>query len=182
MTLLRIDASARTEGSVSRALADQAQLALADGDVLRRDLAGTPLPQIDAFWAAARLVAAEDRSADEAAALSLSDDLVAELQAADTVLISSPVYNFGLPAALKAWIDLVARPKVTFAYTADGPVGLLSGKRAVIVMASGGTQIEGPGDFATPHLRHVLAFLGITDVTVVASEADLQKLAHRDAA
>ncbi len=182
MTLLRIDASARTTNSVSRALADQAEAALAPAKVIRRDLASDPVPQIDGFWAASRLVAEEDRSAEEADALRLSDDLIADLQAADTVLIASPVYNFGLPAALKAWIDLVARPKVTFSYTPDGPVGLLKGKRAVIVMASGGTKIDGPGDYATPHLRHVLAFLGITDVSVVSSEADLDKLDHQAAA
>ena len=78
-----------------------------------------------------------------------------------------PVYNFGMPAALKAWIDLVARPKITFAYTEGGPVGLLEGKRAIVAVASGGTQIGGAGDFATPHLRHVLNFIGISDTTIV---------------
>lgn len=182
MTVLRIDASARATGSSSRTLADAVESLIDDGEIVRRDLARDPLGQIDAHWAAARLVDPADRTPDQHDALAQSDLLIEELQAADTVLISSPVYNFGLPAALKAWIDLVARPKVTFAYTSDGPRGLLEGKRAIVVMASGGTKIDGPGDFATPHLRHVLGFLGITDVTVVSSEDDLAQLAPRSAA
>ena len=89
-----------------------------------------------------------------------------------------PVYNFGMPAALKAWIDLVARPRVTFAYTEGGPVGLLEGKQAIVAVASGGTQIDSAGDFATPHLRHVLRFIGISDVTVFnAKDLSLAKAA-----
>lgn len=183
MKLLRIDASARISGSSSRAIADAAEAALQPAAVERRDLSASPLPQIDAHWAAARLKAPEDRAPEDADALALSDALINELQEADTVLISSPVYNFGIPAALKAWVDLVARPKVTFAYTSDGPKGLLSGKRAVLAMASGGTTIEGAGDFATPYMRHVLGFIGIDDVTVLTDSKALGALSHlKDAA
>jgi FMN-dependent NADH-azoreductase len=77
-----------------------------------------------------------------------------------------PMYNFGMPAALKAWIDLIARPKVTFAYTEGGPVGLLEGKRAIVAVASGGVPVGAPIDFATPHLQQVLKFVGIDDITV----------------
>ncbi len=182
MTLLRIDASVRTDGSLSRARADLAEAALSPASVTRRDLAAEALPQIDAVWAEARLRVPADLGDDERAALALSDELIAELRAADTILISTPVYNFGVPASLKAWMDLVARPKVTFAYTEGGPVGLLEGKRAIISIASGGTEIDGTMDYATPHLRHFLGFLGITDVTVLAADADVAALAAPAAA
>lgn len=176
MSLLRIDSSARKTGSVSRALADKVEAALATGPVTHRDLSRDPLPQIDAHWAAARLVEPEARTPEQADALALSDALVDELKAADTIVISAPIYNFGIPASLKAWIDLVARPRVTFSYSEGGPVGHLTGKRAVLVMASGGVPIGSQMDYATPHLRHVLGFLGISDVTVVSSEDDIAGL------
>lgn len=179
MTLLRIDSSARIDTSTSRAVADKVEALLTSqtpGPVTRRDLAKTPLPQIDANWVAARLVPAEDQSAEDRDALALSDQLIAELQAADTILISVPIYNFGLPASLKAWIDLIARPKVTFSYGADGPIGHLTGKKVIVVMASGGVKIDSPLDFATPHLRHVLGFVGLDDVRVVTAQDDLSAL------
>ena len=85
-------------------------------------------------------------------------------------MIATPLYNFGVPAALKAWVDLVARVGVTFKYTEKGPVGLLENKRAIIVFASGGTQAGSAIDFATPYLKHVLGFIGITDVDVIAAD------------
>ena len=181
MTLLRIDASPRFGASASRALADRVEAALAPARTIRRDLADEPLPQIDAAWVAARLIPAADQSEADRATLTLSDRLVQELKAADTVLISSPIYNFGVPAGLKAWIDLIARPKVTFAYSEGGPVGLLEGKRATLAMASGGSRIDGPGDFATPYLRHVLGFVGITDVLTLTKDSDLSVLEDRAA-
>jgi FMN-dependent NADH-azoreductase len=102
--------------------------------------------------------------------LALSDTLIEELEAADTIVIGMPIYNFGMPAALKAWIDLMARPKVTFAYTESGPVGLLNDKRAIVAVASGGVPVDSPADFATPHLRQVLRFVGIDDITVHAAK------------
>lgn len=173
-TLLHIDASGTTEGSLTRAATAQPIADLAPERVLRRDLAAEPLPQVDGTWITSRLVPVADQTDQDSAALALSDTLVAELKAADTIVIGMPVYNFGMPAALKAWVDLVARPKLTFAYTPDGPVGLLEGKRAIVAVASGGTQIDSAGDYATPHLRKVLGFVGITDVTVInAKEAAL---------
>lgn len=170
-TILHIDASGTPEGSFTRAATAQLVQDLAPSRIIRRDLAAGPLPQIDGTWITSRLVQASNQTDTNRASLALSDDLVAELLAADTIIIGMPVYNFGMPAALKAWVDLVARPKVTFAYTEGGPVGLLTGKRAIVAVASGGTQIDGPGDYATPHLRQVLGFLGITDVTVMAAKA-----------
>ena len=95
---------------------------------------------------------------------------MAELKAADVVVIGMPVYNFGIPAALKAWVDLIARARVTFRYAESGPEGLLTGKRAIVVAASGGTPVDSEIDFATPYLRHALGFVGITDVEVVAAD------------
>ena len=93
-----------------------------------------------------------------------------EIKAADVVLIGLPIYNFGVPAALKAWIDLVARAGVTFRYTESGPVGLLAGKRAIVTVASGGTEAGSDIDFATPYIRHALKFIGITDVLFVKAD------------
>lgn len=169
-TLLHIDASARREGSVTRDLTARIVDRFPRAAVIRRDLAENPVPQITEDWVTANFTPAEERTPDQHWTLAQSDALVAELEQADTLVIGLPVYNFGLPAALKAWIDQVARAGVTFRYTANGPEGLLTGKRAIIAMASGGTEAESAIDFATPYLRHMLAFLGITDVTVVAAD------------
>lgn len=140
------------------------------GTVTTRDLAADPLPQIDGPWADARLTDPATRSDEDQARLALSDKLVAELQAADAIVIGTPLYNFAAPASLKAWMDLVARPKVTFQYTPDGPEGLLSGKKAIIVVSSGGVPVGAPMDFLTPHLQLFLGFIGITDVEVHAAK------------
>ena len=169
--LLRIDSSVRHEGSVSRQLADQVvdKVAAANAEVTVRDLADG-LPAINGAWIGANFTPAEDRSEAQRDTLSLSDTLIEELKAADTVVISAPIYNFGVPSTLKAWIDLVARAGVTFKYTPDGPIGLLEGKRAIVTVASGGTEVGGPIDFATGYIRHVLGFIGIHDVEFVASD------------
>ncbi len=171
-TLLRIDASPRGADSTTRRIADAVIARLAPEQTIARDVsAGLPLLDLD--WIGANFTPDEARTADQRAALALSDSLVAELRAADTIVIAVPVWNFGVPAALKAWIDLVARAKVTFRYTENGPEGLLKGKRAVIVVASGGTEVNGPMDFVTPYLTHVMGFLGITDVEIVASDRQM---------
>lgn len=169
-TVLRIDASARTQGSVTRQLADQVVAALAPKTLLSRDLAQA-IPQITEAWVGASFTTPEARSADQVATLALSDSLVAEVTQADTLVIASPIYNFGVPASLKAWIDQIARAGVTFRYTETGPIGLLTGKRAVVVMASGGTRVGSELDFASRYLVHVLGFIGITDVTVVTPDS-----------
>ena len=171
MSILRIDSSANTTSSVTRDLADQIIARLGDSDITIRDLAETTLPQITQAWADARLVPAADRTAEEKDLLALSDALIAELRAADTIVIGVPIYNFGVPAALKAWVDLIARPGETFSYSAEGPKGLLSGKRAILAVASGGTPVGSGMDFATGYMRHVLGFVGITEVDVVAADA-----------
>ncbi|WP_299370967.1 NAD(P)H-dependent oxidoreductase [uncultured Tateyamaria sp.] len=168
MTILHIDSSARTEGSVSRDLSADI-VAQLGGDVIRRDLTEA-LPQITETWVNANFTPADARDAAQRDTLALSDALVVELEAADTVVIGLPVYNFGVPAALKAWIDLIARAGLTFKYTENGPVGLLEGKRAIIAVATGGTPVGSDIDFATGYLRHVLGFVGITEVDVIAAD------------
>lgn len=170
--ILRLDASARRAGSISRALNDRLLARFADTPdttVTMRDLA-QGLPQIDEAWIGANFTAPDERTPDQKARLALSDELVEELQAADTIVIGMPIYNFSVPAALKSWIDMVARAGVTFQYTADGPQGLLDGKRVIINFVSGGTELGSEIDFASGYLRHMLGFLGITDVEFVPAD------------
>jgi FMN-dependent NADH-azoreductase len=167
--ILRLDSSARHEGSMTRDLTRRIAETLG-GEVTHLDLAATPLPQVDGTWVASNFTPEADRSPEQRAALAQSDALIAQLRAADVVVIGLPVYNFTVPAALKAWIDLVARAGVTFRYTEDGPVGLLEGKRAVVAMASGGTQAGSEVDYATPYIRHMLNFMGITEVEFVTAD------------
>jgi FMN-dependent NADH-azoreductase len=171
MAILRIDSSANTETSVTRGLTDKIVEQLGDSDVTVRDLARTPLPQITNTWQQANFAPAEGRSDEQKEALKQSDELIAELRAADTIVLGAPVYNFTVPASLKAWIDLVARAGETFRYTENGPEGLLEGKRAIVAMASGGTPIGSDMDFNTGYLKFILGFMGITDVTFVAADA-----------
>ena len=168
-TLLRIDTSARRSGSVSRQLTDQIVEKLGPDHVIARDLAN-PLPHVNEAWISANFTPDTDRNDEQRKALELSDILINEIQQADTIVIGAPVYNFGVPAGLKAWIDLVARAGVTFRYTESGPVGLLTGKRAIVVMASGGTEAGSSFDFVTGYLKHVLGFIGITDVDFVTAD------------
>ena len=166
-TLLHIDSSVGGDSSKSRAASTAEVEKLKPTKTIRRDLAADPLPFIDGIWADTRLKAPEDLNEADREVLALSDTLIKELQEADTIVIGVPIYNFGSPASLKAWMDLVARPRVTFHYTANGPEGLLKGKKAIIVAASGGVSIGSDADFATRHLKFFLGFLGIIDVTVV---------------
>ena len=169
--ILRIDASARHSGSTTRLLADQLVARLVEqgygSAVTRRDLVVTPPALLTEAWVGANFTDDGDRSDDQRAVLAHSDELIAELEAADTIVIGVPVYNFAIPAALKAWIDQIARARRTFRYTDTGPEGLLKGKKAYLVVASGGVPVGSDYDFATGYLRHVLGFVGITDVTVI---------------
>ena len=172
-TLLKVDASGRREGSLSRALgarlADGLVAAGAVDRVVGRDLLdGVEL--VDPAWIGANFTPAAERDDAARARLAGSDALVDELVEADVVVIGCPIYNFGPPAALKAWIDQIARARRTFVYTESGPKGLLEGKRAYVIVTSGGTAVDSPIDFATPYLRHALGFVGIDDVTVIAAD------------
>lgn len=170
--ILEISASARPEGSMSRLLTRDLIKALEDrhGDVAitRRNVA-EGLPFVDADWVVATNTPEEDRSDAQRRTLAFSDELVEELRAADIIVIGAPIYNFSVPASLKAWIDLVARVRLTFRYTENGPVGLLEGKKAYVLAPSGGVPVGSAVDFATPYLRHALGFIGITDVEIIGA-------------
>lgn len=167
-TILHLDASARTTGSTSRHLT-AAIVETLGGTVIRRDLTDA-IPHINETWVTANFTPMDERTDDQNAALSLSDNLVEEIKAADVLVIGVPVYNFGVPAALKAWIDQIARAGLTFTYTENGPVGLLHGKRAVIALATGGTEVGSGIDFASGYMRHIMGFIGITDVEIIAAD------------
>ncbi len=171
--VLKISASGRDAGSVTRKLSGDLVAALEDrhGDieVTDRDVA-RGVPFVDEEWIAANFTPEESRTELQRQALSYSDALVAELQQADIVVIATPIYNFSIPASLKAWIDMVARARKTFRYTENGPEGLLRDKQAYVVVASGGVGVGSAVDFATPYLRHALSFIGIDDVEVIAAE------------
>lgn len=170
--ILHINTSGRTEGSVTRSLSQSIVEILSsdDTDVVARDIGLSPLPLLTEGWIAANFTPEDARTADQQDVLRFSDALIAEIEAADTLVLGIPVYNFGVPAVFKAWIDLVARARKTFEYTENGPVGLLNGKKAYLVIASGGTAADSEIDFATPYVRHVLGFLGIHDVEIIAAD------------
>ena len=173
LRVLRIDASARRQGSITRVLEDELLARLQDQygvlQVTTRDVSAG-LEFVDQDWIGANYTAADQRSTAQQERLALSDALVDELYAADVLVIGVPVYNFGIPAVLKAWVDLVARVQRTFRYTENGPVGLLKGRKAYLVFASGGVVAGSEMDFASSYMRHVLTFLGITDVELIAAE------------
>ncbi len=172
LKILAINASARQDGSISRRLSADLLAALeqrhGDVRVMLRDLAAG-LPLIDEAWVDANFTPEEERTAEHRQVLALSDALVAELQAADVVVIAAPIYNFSVPAVLKAWIDMIARARLTFRYTDSGVEGLLEGKKAYVIVPSGGVPVGSPADFATPYLRHALGFVGIDDVEVIGA-------------
>lgn len=169
--ILRVDGSMRTQGSQSRALTDQVIERLEAGSaetlVTRLDLAATDLSFVDEAWIGANFTDPDQRTAEQKQTLAASDAFVAQVKAADTLVIGTPIYNFSVPAAVKAWIDMIARARETFRYTENGPEGLLKGKKAIIVITSGGTPIGSEIDYASDYLRHVMGFIGITDVTIV---------------
>jgi FMN-dependent NADH-azoreductase len=175
-TVLVLNSSASGDASVSKQLVGDAVTRLRTQDpstrVVTRDLGESPIPHLTQDSAAA-LRGAEPTNESQRAALALSDELVAELKAADTIVIGAPMYNFGITSTLKAWFDYVLRAGITFRYTEAGPEGLLKGKRAIVVESRGGLYSEGPAsvmDSQEPHLRTLLGFMGITDVTFVRAE------------
>ena len=173
--LLVINSSAAGRDSVSRVLVADAVSKLLEANpaahVTHRDLGENPPPHlISQTLNGVRGTATTDI---EFAARRLSDELIGELKAADTVVIGAPMYNFSVPTTLRAWFDHVLRAGVTFKYV-DGAVrGLLGGKRVIVIESRGGLYSEGPAqaiDFQEPYLRHLLGFIGITDVTFVRAE------------
>jgi len=171
--ILRLDASANPGESGSRKLGDHLlrQIALTNQhiEVRERDL-NHDAQFIDGHWIAANFSAADSRSEVHNQRLAQSDKLIAELEWADHIVLTTPMYNFAIPATLKAWIDQVCRAGVTFRYSADGPVGLLTGKRVDIVITTGGAPLDSPVDFVSGYLRQVFAFIGINEIEITGAD------------
>jgi len=158
--------------SQSSQLADfYAEQAKAQGkEVTVRDLAANPIPVLDGELVGAMRPSESPLSARQQDALNLSDELIAELQAHDEVVIAAPMYNFNIPTQLKNYFDLIARAGVTFRYTEAGPEGLVTGKKAVVISSRGGIHKDTPSDLLTPYVKLFLGFIGITDVEFVFAE------------
>ncbi len=171
--LLVVETSPRADHSISRTMThrfiERWRAAHPEGVLAERDLMTTELPFVTAPWLAAYFTPAERHSPEMKAALRLSDELVGELLVADHLVIATPVYNYNVPAALKAWIDHIVRKGITLGF--DGR-GLLGDKKATILIASGGIYTEGSPirdrDIAATYLRLILGVIGITDVTIIA--------------
>lgn len=165
--LLAVKSSILGEYSQSNALINQYIEAYSMGDVVVRDLAASPVPVLDGEIATG-LRGAENPTRKQQDAITLSDELIEEIKAADTLIIGAPMYNFTIPTQLKNWFDIIARAGVTFSYTEQGPKGLLTGKKAIVVTTRGGIHKE--TDSMVPYLKTILGFIGITDVEFVYSE------------
>jgi FMN-dependent NADH-azoreductase len=178
MNILQINSSARRlqddQGSVSTRLANELTAGLRAADpaatVTVRDFAVSPLPVLDEAALGALFTPAEARTPEQTERVALNDALIAELFAADVVVIGVPMINFNISAQLKNWIDAIARAGVTFKYGPTGPVGLVTGKKVYVVSARGGIHRDQPSDQVVPYLRTVLAFLGMTDVEFIYAE------------
>lgn len=175
-TILVLKSSVLGEGSASNQLINQAVEAIRIQDpavrVLTRDLAADPIPHLTPD-AATAVRGGELANDQQILARALSNELIDELKSADTIVIGAPMYNFGIPSSLKSWFDYVLRAGVTFRYGDAGPEGLVRGKRAIVILTRGGLYSEGPAkvmDSQEPHLRTMLSFIGITDVTFVRAE------------
>jgi FMN-dependent NADH-azoreductase len=174
MNVLQINSSARREASHSTRLANRIVQRLRDAEpdatVTVRDLGLKPHPAVDEAALGALLTPASQRTPEQAARVALDDALIAEIQAADVLVLGVPMYNFGVPASLKNWIDAIARAGVTFRYTEKGLEGLLKGKKVFVATTRGGKYRDTPADSLVPHLKTVFSFLGLTDVAFVYAE------------
>jgi FMN-dependent NADH-azoreductase len=174
MKILQINSSARSEGSQSSRLAntivERLKAAQPDAELTVRDLASKPHPALDEAALGALFTPAEQRTAAQNARVALDDALIAEVQSADVLVLGVPMYNFGITTQLKNWIDAIARAKVTFQYTANGPEGLLKDKKVYIALTRGGVYRDTHADSQVPYLKMVLGFLGLTDIEFVYAE------------
>ncbi len=191
MNILQINSSARADASHSTRLANDLVSGLRasrpEATLTVRDVARQPHPALDEATLQALFTPADQRTAGQAARVAQDDVLIAELQAADILVLAVPMYNFGVPSSLKNWIDAVARANVTFKYTEKGPVGLLTGKKVYVVTTRGGIHRDAPADTQVPYLKTTLGFLGMTDVQFVYAEGlsmgpDAEKKAFASAA
>jgi len=186
-TLLKLDSSPMGDRSISRKLTTQFAeswlKAHPGGKVIERDLTTLNLSVVDAFWAGAVHTPESDRTAAQTKALAASDSLISDLEQADEYVFGVPMHNFSIPSTLKLWIDQIVRAGKTFSYGATGPKGLLTGKKATLLLASGGEYGKGSAmasfDFVTPYLQTVLSFIGITDVTVIAASGTAQLMSGK---
>jgi FMN-dependent NADH-azoreductase len=173
-TLLQINSSLFSDGGQSSRLAEQFVARWRGGNpggqVIVRDLAREPVPHLSAERFQAFLAPAGERSAGQQTVVDYSDMLIDELKRADVIVLGLPMYNFGVPSTLKAHFDHIARAGVTFRYTANGPVGLLTGKRVYVFAARGGLYQGTPRDTQTGYVREFLGFLGLRDVEFVFAE------------
>lgn len=173
-TILQINASLHSGNGESSKLADELVAGLRErhpgAQLIVRDLARDPVPHLDAERFGAFVTAVEKRTFRQKEIVDQSDTLIDKLKRADAIVLGVPMYNFGVPSQLKAWIDHVTRAGVTFRYTEKGPVGLLTGKKAYVLSTRGGRYTGTPGDSETPYLRQLLAFVGITEVEFVYAE------------
>ena len=174
MNILQINASARREAAnstrVANSIVARLQSANPEAGLTVRDLAATPHPVLDEAALGALFTPADKRTAEQAARVALDDALIAQLQSVDAIVLGVPMYNFGVPVQLKTWIDAIARAGVTFRYTANGPEGLVKGKKVYVALARGGLYRDTPADSQVPYLKSVLAFLGMTDVEFIYAE------------
>jgi FMN-dependent NADH-azoreductase len=174
MNILQVNSSARLEGSLSTRLTqrivERLRAAHPDASLTLRDLASTPHPALDEAALQALFTDPSQRTAPQSARVALDDALIAEIQAADVVVLGVPMYNFGISTQLKNWIDAISRARVTFRYTETGPQGLLTGKKVYVALTRGGRYRDTPADSQVPYLRTVLAFLGMTDVQFFYAE------------
>ena len=174
MNILQINSSAKSDGSQSTRLAsklvERLRIDNPKATLTVRDLSRTPHPVLDEAALQALFTPADQRTAEHSARVALDDALIAELQAADIVVLGVPMYNFGVPAQLKNWIDAIARVQVTFRYTANGPEGLLKHKKVFVVLTRGGLYRNTPSDTQVPYLKTIFRFLGLTDVQFVYAE------------
>jgi FMN-dependent NADH-azoreductase len=174
-TILVLNSSVSSHTSVSRILVEEAVSRLLEAEpgatVVHRDLGAAPIPHLTTTnLAGVRGVPTTDA---ELAARALSDQLIAELRTADTIVIGAPMYNFSIPTGLRAWFDYVLRAGEAFSYSEAGPRGLLGGKRVIVIESRGGLYSEGPAqaiDFQEPYLRHLLGFMGLADVAFIRAE------------
>ncbi len=166
-TILYIDSSVRTEGSASRYLSQYLVAHLVSNNptakVTYRDTNQAPR-FIDSAWVDASFTSNESRNIEMKEVLKYSDTMISELVSASHIVIGAPLYNFGIPTTLKSWIDYIARPGLSFLVKNDKFEGLLKNKKVYLVIVSGSTDIDGPMDFATPYLKQMLGFLGITEI------------------
>ena len=172
MKIYQIDSSARKKGSTSRALAKKLldKIKKPGDEIIYRDLDDEML-FVAGLTESGMSIPLNERTEQHKKMFELSDKLVSELKESDVIIISTPIYNFGPPATLKAWSDLAARVKSTFKYSPDGKqIGLLENKKVYLVITSGGTKIDSRDDFLTPWLKHVLNFFGIKDIQTIYAD------------